>query len=105
MAKIVELKSGDQTILVEASDLGYQGGVVSAGATDVAQKHLDKMLEIVRPFSESLLNTFESLSDRKPDSATAEFGIGISGEGNLFFAKLSADVNIKVTLNWSLNNK
>ena len=91
MAKIVELKSGNQTILVEASDLGYQGGVVSAGATDTAQKHLDKMLEMVRPFSESLLNTFESLSERKPNSATAEFGIGVSGEGNLFFAKLSGE--------------
>jgi hypothetical protein len=64
MTKIVELKAANQTILVETSDLGYQGGIVSATALETAQKNLDKMLEMVKPFSESLLTTFDSAKNR-----------------------------------------
>lgn len=102
MGKIIELESGKSTILMETTDVGYEGSLVQAGGIDL-EKNLDKMLERIQPFCESIINNFEKLK-RKPGSASAEFGLSIAGEGNLFVVKASGEATIKVTLNWSLND-
>lgn len=60
-------------------------------------------MERMQPFCESIIKNFEKLK-RKPTSVSAEFGLSIAGEGNLFVVKASGEATIKVTLNWSLNN-
>jgi hypothetical protein len=102
MGKLIELESGRTTILVESADVGYQGSLVQAGGVDL-EKNLDKMMERMQPFCESIIKNFEKLK-RKPSSASAEFGLSIAGEGNLFVVKASGEATIKVTLNWSLTN-
>ena len=44
------------------------------------------MLGKVKPFCESIINNFGGLT-KKPNSASAEFGLKISAEGNLFIVK------------------
>ena len=102
MGKLIELESGRTTILVESADVGYQGSLVQAGGIEL-EKNLDKMMERMQPFCESIIKNFEKLK-RKPSSASAEFGLSIAGEGNLFVVKASGEATIKVRLNWSLNN-
>ena len=102
MGKLIELESGRTTILVESADVGYQSSLVQAGGIEL-EKNLDKMMERMQPFCESIIKNFEKLR-RKPNSASAEFGLSIAGEGNLFIVKASGEATIKVTLNWSLNN-
>jgi Trypsin-co-occurring domain 1 len=103
MAKIIELESGKSTILVESSEVAFGDTQVQARGVDL-EKNFDRMLERIQPFCESVINNFEKLK-RKPNSASAEFGLSISGEGNLFVVKASGQATIKVTLNWSLNNE
>jgi phosphosulfolactate synthase (CoM biosynthesis protein A) len=103
MGKIVELQTGKNAVLIESSDVGYEGGVVQATGLNL-QKNLDQMLERLQPFCESIIKNFEALS-KKPTAASAEFGLNISGEGNLFVVKASGEATIKITLNWSINNR
>jgi hypothetical protein len=103
MAKIIELESGKSTILVESADVSFDGSLVQARGIDL-EKNFDKMLERIQPFCESVINNFEKLK-RKPNSASAEFGLSISGEGNLFVVKATGEATNRVTLNWSLNSK
>jgi Trypsin-co-occurring domain 1 len=100
MAKIIELESGKGTILVESAEVVFEG---QTRGIDL-ENNFDRMLERIQPFCESVINNFEKLK-RKPNSASAEFGLSVSGEGNLFVVKASGEATIKVTLNWSLNNK
>lgn len=103
MAKIIELDSGNSTILVESAEVSFVSSRVQARGIDL-EKNFDRMLERIQPFCESVINNFEKLK-RKPISASAEFGLSISGEGNLFVVKASGEATIKVTLNWSLNSR
>jgi hypothetical protein len=102
MGKIIEVESGKSTILVESAEVGFEGSKVQARGIDL-EKNLDRMLERMQPFCESVINNFEKLK-RRPNSASAEFGLCISGEGNLFVVKASGEATIKVTLNWSLDS-
>jgi Trypsin-co-occurring domain 1 len=107
MGKIVKLKVGKsrrgqkREILIQTADnVGYKGRIVETGRVE---NNFDKMLEMVKPFCESIIESFEGLA-KVPDSASAEFGLSIAGEGNLFIVKASAEASIKVTLEWSFNN-
>jgi hypothetical protein len=103
MTKIIELVSGESTILIESSEASFESSRIQARGIDL-EKNFDRMLERIQPFCESVINNFEKLK-RKPNSASAEFGLSISGEGNLFVVKASGEATIKVTLNWNLNSK
>jgi hypothetical protein len=100
MGKLLELDSGSTKLLVETCDVGYDEGMVQAGGIDIG-KNLDRMLMSIKPFCESIISTFDGLIN-KPESAVAEFGLSIAGEGNLFVVKASGEASIKITLTWSL---
>lgn len=98
MGKILQLESGGAKLLMESSDVGYDEVLVQAGGIDI-EKNFDKMLSLVRPFCESIISTFEGIA-KKPESATAEFGLSVAGEGNLYIVKASGEASIKITLTW-----
>jgi Trypsin-co-occurring domain 1 len=95
--KLVELMpaQGSKSIFVEVIDVEGEKGVVQAGP-----KTFENMLKEIKPFCELIISNFRELSTR-PTSASAEFGLKVSGEGNLFIAKASAEATLKVTLNWT----
>lgn len=101
MGKIIQLNAGKDkdksVIFVETADVSEKR-IVEAGGIDV-EKNFNKMLERLKPFCESIINNFQSLS-KSPNSASAEFGVSIAGEGNLFVVKASGEATIKITLNW-----
>lgn len=101
MGKVLELQAGSSAVLIESSDVGYEGALIQASGQSL-QKNFDQMLEKLQPFCESIIKNFEALS-KKPDSASAEFGLNVSAEGNLFVVKASGEATIKITLNWSIN--
>jgi hypothetical protein len=100
MSKIVELAVGNSAILVEAEEAKIESGIIQAGGLSI-EKNLDKMLSLLKPFCNSIMNTFQDLCN-KPDTATAEFGLSVVGEGNLFIVKASGEATIKITLTWSI---
>jgi hypothetical protein len=100
MGNLIQLEYGESKIWVESTEVGYEGGLAPAGAVEAAEKNIEKMLDVIKPFCESLRNSISSLGDNKPNSYSAEFGLNFSGEGNVFFAKVSGEATVKVTANW-----
>jgi hypothetical protein len=98
MGKIVRFESGGIPVLIETSEVEYKDGSVEVRGHP--EKDFDKMLESIQPFCASIIKNFESLV-KKPDSASAEFGLNITGEGNLIIVK-ATEATIKITLNWDL---
>ena|SRR5215211_322062 len=102
MRKLIEVKSGSGMILIETDDVKLPSRVAKAGGR--VDKNIDKMLEKVQPFCESIIRNFENLTLR-PTTASAEFGLNFTFEGNVFVVKASAEATVKVTLNWTLGLK
>lgn len=101
MGKLVDLKisSPDNTLFfIESSEVDGSSGVQQA--TGYTEKEFDKMLKRVKPFCDSIIENFQTLST-KPDSASAEFGLNITAEGNIFIVKASGQATLKITLNWN----
>lgn len=95
----IEPAEGKEPILVEGTEIEYEGGaVVQATGHKLS---FEEMLQKVKPFCESNITNFRELSV-KPNSASAEFGLKVSAEGNLFIVKAAGEATLKVTLNWSL---
>lgn len=69
-------------------------------ATGFSEKEFDKLLQKVKPFCEAIVDNFQTLST-KPNSASAEFGLNITAEGNIFIVKASGQATLKITLNWN----
>jgi len=72
-----------------------------AGGLGILNKNLDDVLKVIEPISKSILKNFEQLST-KPNTASAEFGLGLTFEGNLLVVKASGGGSLKVTLSWNL---
>ena len=97
--KVLEIRpaEGRDPISIEVTEVEGGGGVRQA----TRKLSFEEMLGKIKPFCESIISNFEGLT-KKPDSASAEFGLKISAEGNLFIVKASGEATLKVTLNWSL---
>ena|SRR5215216_687075 len=88
---------GKESILIETTEVeGESGGVIQAGPLS-----FEEMLKKINPFCEAIISTFQTLSV-KPNNASAEFGLKVSMEGNLFIVKAAGEATVKVTLNWSI---
>src|SRR5690348_11909531 len=96
----MEVKIGETIVFMETSDSGREG-VVSAGFKDKIVARLTQIEDSVRPVCDAFLKTIEGL-EKRPSSASAEFGVSLSGEGNFFVTKISGEGSIKLTLAWDL---
>jgi hypothetical protein len=86
MAKLVKLKTEHGSILIESSISERTGKVRQAGAPREIKKKLGDLLDVITPVSESIFNSAEKLS-KLPNSITAEYGLNISVEGNIYVVK------------------
>lgn len=88
---------GNDSFFIESSDVAESGIKQASGNLE---KQFDRVLEKVRPFSEAIIRNFQQL-ETKPDSASAEFGLSVSAEGNIFVVKASGEASVRITLNWT----
>ncbi len=96
--RLIEIRpaEGQDPISIEITPVEGEGGVVQAGPSS-----FDDMIKKINPFCESIIRTFQALNV-KPKTASAEFGLKLSMDGNLFIVKASGEATLKVTLNWSM---
>src|SRR5207244_10850492 len=97
--KLLEVKpaEGKDPIAIEVTEVeGESGGVVQAGGGKIS---FEDMLGRIKPFCEAIISNFEELT-KKPDSASAEFGLKVSAEGNLIIVKASGEATWNVTRSW-----
>ena len=100
MGRLVKLKTGQGTILVESAISEETGMIEPAGGiTDTVGKKLSDMLEVIQPIAESVLQARDRLA-AKPDTVEVKFGLSVTAEGNMFVVHASADASLKVTFTW-----
>ena len=66
------------------------------------------MLSTIRGYSETVLNTVQKGMEGllTPDKVTLEFGLQLGGEAGVpFITKGTAEANVKITIEWSLNKQ
>ncbi len=113
MSKLVKMKLGNSTVLVEAPDdvQPEDGGSTRLSITgddviDALDKTYDELVqnEIVEN-CRVLTLAFEKLREQSlaPSTATAAFGLQFTGEGNIYLVKASAQASITITLEWQLS--
>ncbi len=105
MGKLVKLETEHGSILIESSISERSGSLQQAGGgiSDIKKK-LEDMLDVITPISESIIGSVDKLS-KLPDSITAEYGLSITAEGNLFVVKAAGEASLKVTFAWSPDKK
>lgn len=107
MKHLVEFasESGD-VIVVEAEDLGPNGGTTRRGLSSTAvveraQASFEDALEKAQPIATGLIGRLKNIAD-SPDEVQVEFGLTLSANvGAVLVAAGSAGANYKVTLKWS----
>src|SRR5919109_4943226 len=100
MGKLVKLETEHGAVLIESSISGRSGILQRAGGIGDIRKKLGDMLDVITSISEPIISSFNKLS-RLPDSITAEYGLSITAEGNLFIVKAACEASLKVTFAWS----
>ena len=107
MSKLVKMKLGNSTILVEAADDDqrlFSAGDEVLGAANKAYETLvqNEIVENCRV----LVGAFEKLKEQSlvPTKGTAEFGLQFTAEGDIYLVKVSAQASITVTLEWQLSS-
>jgi|SRR5215213_2122171 len=100
MGKLVKLETEHGSILIESSISERSGTLQQAGGISDVRKKLGDILDVITPLSESIISSVGKLS-KKPDSITAEYGLSITAEGNVFVVKAAVEASLKVTFAWT----
>jgi hypothetical protein len=104
MGKLVKLETEHGSILIESSISENSGTLQQAGGISDIKKKLGDLLDVITPISESIIGSVNKLS-KLPDSITAEYGLSITAEGNLFVVRAAGEASLKVTFAWRSDKK
>ena len=103
MNKLVKVESDSGTILIESTFSEQTGKMVQAGGvSDKIAKKLENLLEVIKPMTDTIVESVNTLQ-KKPTSISAEFGLSITAEGNIFVGKVSGESSLKITFTWDDN--
>lgn len=105
---IVEKKiSNGKKVFVEISSASGDGKVGKAKkAIQAVDEAFDKLIQNeITEYCNILVGAFENLKKQPipPKKANAEFGIQGGVEGNVYLAKIAAQANFKISLEWNLS--
>jgi hypothetical protein len=104
MGKLVKLETEHGSVLIESTISERSGTLQQAGGISDIRKKLPDLLDIITPISESIIRSVDKLS-KSPDSITAEYGLSLTAEGNLFVVKAAGEASLRVTFAWSPDKK
>jgi hypothetical protein len=109
MPNLVAMKTEGGEILLEA-----EFSKAKLEQIGVIDNVLERIEGSFKSLSETIKNCSQNLADifdeQRPISksmkgAEIEFGIKVSGEGNVYVAKATSEANITVKLNWEFNQE
>ncbi len=109
MPNLVAMKTEGGEILIEAEvskarleEIGMKEEVIKQ-----IQGSFKLIAETIRKCSVDLAEVFDEQNpiSKSMKSAEIEFGVKVSGEGNIYVAKTTGEANITVKLNWEFNQK
>jgi hypothetical protein len=109
MTNLMQINCGDTEIWIEA-----EGEIIpkkKARRVSVSESMKKTMLSYeeisntINAYCTSLVGTFKGFqAEYAPDRIKAEFGLKLSGEGNVYVVKSAAEGSLKITAEWELKH-
>jgi hypothetical protein len=101
MAKLIELETNQGSILIESGVSEQTGEVVQASAAEKVSQKLSELLKVLNPLTSAILKSVEDLGNDRPKEITAEFGLSVTAEGNIFVVRAAGEASLKIKFSWS----
>ncbi|MFC2046252.1 CU044_2847 family protein [Chloroflexota bacterium] len=80
------------------------GPVSTDGIVQDLKQRLDSVLDVAKDTAESFYTGMARISaEAKPDRAKVTFGMKLTGEAGVVFAKAGTEATFEITLKWDLN--
>jgi hypothetical protein len=110
MPNLVAMKTEGGEILIEAEVSKAKLEEIGIGSKEEILKEIQgsfkSIAETIKICSQDLAGIFDERNITKSiKSAEIEFGIKVSGEGNVYVVKATGEANITVKLNWEFNRE
>jgi len=104
MARIVALKAGDADVLIavrrDPNDVTPVANIDDK--INAAAETLQSKFEVIRGIAVDLANSLKSAANPIKE-AQLEFGLSLSGKGNLYVVETTVEATFKVTLKLEFN--
>jgi hypothetical protein len=115
MRKLIEMPSGGGCNVLVAVDVpADQEEIKQVGVWNffkgepeqVKDRNFNCISDMIIQYSKPIVESFKQLGTENAllKKATAEFGLSFTGKGNVYLVEASAQANIKVSLEWSLED-
>ncbi len=109
MPNLVAMKTEGGEILIEAeaSEARLREISIKDEVIEGIQSSFKSIAETIKKCSVDLAEIFDEQYpiSKSMKSAEIEFGVKVSGEGNIYVAKTTGEANITVKLNWEFNRE
>ena len=107
MANLLQVNCGNTTIWIEAEgEIASKKKLKNVKASKSMEKTMlsfEKISGTIRAYCTSLVGTFKEFqSEYAPDRIKAEFGLKLSGEGNIYVVKSAVEGSLKITAEWEI---
>jgi inner membrane protein involved in colicin E2 resistance len=97
MSRLIKIKCDDIDIWMEVEEeINYERGLQKVSVSETMEK--------VACSFENISETFKNKIDKDlaPDKIELEFGLKVSGEGNIYVVKSAAEASLKITAEWKI---
>jgi hypothetical protein len=103
MPNLVRVTIGDTNVWMEAEEEagGAPERVSVADTLAHAVATAERITETIRAYSTLVVKAFREGTQDAPSKITAEFGIKLGGEGNVYIVKTTGEASVKVTAEWT----
>lgn len=103
MSKLLKVKVNGTDLWIEADEKMHaeSGPRKVSKTTDGIVIGFNEFSEPIKALCGAIIQTFDNLSgDQKPSKLITEFGLKISGEGNVYLVKTGAEASLVITAEW-----
>lgn len=107
MVNLIKVKIDETEVWIETD--GEAAEAEAPERVSVIGKAIEKVIpfekvsDTIRAYCTSLVKTFKELEpEHAPDRISAEFGLKLSGEGNIYIVKSTSECSLKITVEWQI---
>ena len=104
MGELVKVNLNGTELWMETEQQTAKTGPVRVSKEDTAKKALeiaDKLQSSITGYCCSLMDAFNSMEKaRKPTRVSAEFGLKLSGDLNVYVVNAGSEASLKITAEW-----
>ncbi len=107
MANLIKVNFDGKDIWIESD--GEAAKSAAPERVSVIGRVTEKMIpfeeisDTIRAYCTALVKTFKGLEpELSPNRISAEFGLKVSGEGNIYIVKSTAECSLKIMVEWQI---